>query len=385
MQKLDHQSAPQAQRNVIIESSSGTDARPRTLSGSASAADSLHNETLLQGAMQATIKIPDGLTAEGLQDLPQDINDLLTQMERMQKQQRSPQQPTPELDRLIAEAISERPELRQRLAVKTKSALLRKKLLLAVPTGGRAVGSHQLGTTHPWRRPPHNTISDHNWPTAETLGSTGLHHLPGGGDKYERHLRATAEFVQYDPLISHTPNYSIPKAERFSAADSDGKVSKSRAQKMHSATPGPADYFKSVPRGTAFVDDDCETTLFGANHIYPWKTALGRQMNPVHCDATVMPSAPKHTFPRARRPASEVPLGHGQHDGGPVKTDRGCLGPGPVYEHASSMRPREGRVYVPAMKKSRSDATLRKVRCQYVPLEPAQGMLHASDGWRGAP
>eukprot|EP00971_Amphidinium_carterae_P016489 325896-Amphidinium_carterae.1 len=47
----------------------------------------------------------------------EDINDLLTQMERMQKQQRSPQQPTPELDRLIAEAISERPELRQRLAV----------------------------------------------------------------------------------------------------------------------------------------------------------------------------------------------------------------------------------------------------------------------------
>mmetsp|Transcript_34669 Transcript_34669/g.80923 ORF Transcript_34669/g.80923 Transcript_34669/m.80923 type:complete len:385 (-) Transcript_34669:103-1257(-) len=379
MQKQEQQATQQPKTATIVaDNSSGTEARTRTLSGSASGVDSIGNEILLRDAMQATIKLPADSEIGLEDDLPADAQGLLLKMELLQKQQRSPQQPNPELDALITHAISERPELRQRLAVMTKSALLRKKILMTIPVGGRAVGSHQFGHTHPWRRMPYNTVGDHNWPTVATMGSTGLHHLPGGGAKYQRHLRASAELTQYDPLISHTPNYSIPRAERFSGSESDGKVSKARAQQMHNATPGPSDYFKSVPRGTAFTDEDCETVLFGANHIYPWKTALGRNINPVHCDASVMPSAPKCTFPKARRPANEVSMGHGQHDGGPVKTDRGCLSPGPVYEHASSMRAREGRVYMPKLRKSQSVALLRKVKAEYVPLEPAQGMLMRS-------
>merc|ERR1712151_240296 len=78
----------------------------------------------------------------------------------------------------------------------------------------------------------------------------------------------------------------------------------------------------------------------GANHVFPWKKSLGRQINPIDVDATSLPSAPCFSFAKTRRTVSETSVGHGVQEGGPVKSDQGCLSPGPVYEHFGSMRPR---------------------------------------------
>merc|ERR1711988_1468959 len=102
---------------------------------------------------------------------------------------------------------------------------------------------------------------------------------------------------------------------------------------MNNATPGPSDYFKSIPRGMGFSVDGGETQILGANHIYPWKGCMGHNINPVESDQSVLHSAAMFTIPKARRPCSEVPLGHGQKGFGPIKTDRGCLSPGIIYEH----------------------------------------------------
>eukprot|EP00928_Gymnodinium_smaydae_P046554 TRINITY_DN31015_c0_g1_i1.p1 TRINITY_DN31015_c0_g1~~TRINITY_DN31015_c0_g1_i1.p1 ORF type:complete len:403 (-),score=41.78 TRINITY_DN31015_c0_g1_i1:126-1334(-) len=307
--------------------------------------------------------------ASDFDDSVEDIRAALDRLEALQFESRSPQQPTPELERAIIQVFDNRPEWRMRMAVMTKSPWLRKKILAHLPKGGRAVGCATLGNSHPWRNPKLRAeYTDHNWPKV-SLNAKGDYHLPGGTAQHHRLLRAPVDKIRYDPLVSHTPNYTIPKTKRFPGTLENGELNKAQVQKK--GTPGPGAYFKSVPRGTAFATDCGETIVFGANHICPWKGALGHQINPVHSDQSVLHATPKWSFPKTRRTVSEVMSGHNVQDGGPVKTDRGCLSPGPVYEHYSSFRANTTRALSLKPRRSRSTPAIHKVRC--VPVDPLEG------------
>jgi hypothetical protein len=107
--------------------------------------------------------------------------------------------------------------------------------------------------------------------------------------------------------------------------------------------------------------------VLGANHTCPWKSPLGHYINPVDVDVqSVHPASAKFSFSKTRRSCSDSFVGHGTQDGGPVKTDQGCLSPGFIYEHCSSFRPG-----VPLKGKRRSRSTSHpRMRCQPVPPEP---------------
>ena len=72
------------------------------------------------------------------------LEETIEALERMQSEQASIQQPSKKLDNLIKEILADRPEWRQRMAVMTKSPLLRQKILTLKNPGGRAVGSGVL-------------------------------------------------------------------------------------------------------------------------------------------------------------------------------------------------------------------------------------------------
>merc|ERR1719401_1557555 len=134
------------------------------------------------------------------------------------------------------------------------------------------------------------------------------------------------------------------------------------AEHQRRGNPGPGAYFKSQPRGTAFSTDGGETVVLGSNHVCPWKKCLGRNINPVHVDGTTLRSSPCFSFSKTRRSVSEVSLGVGP-DPGPTKSDRGCLSPGPVYEHHGTFRPRPQQSQSTSPKrKARSSTSTPKVR-----------------------
>lgn len=288
----------------------------------------------------------------------EDPKTMVPRLEQLQKQQRSPQQPNAELDRTLIRAMSQRPELRARMAVMAKSPDLRKKILSIVPEDGRILGSAQLGNSHSWRlKQLDNTIGDQNWPKA-TTNPGGLHHLPGFGAKFDALLRSPTDKIPYNPALSHTENYSFPRAIRFGDPDAKMPVSK--------LTPGPGAYFKSVPRGTAFSIDGGETVTLGANHVFPWKKVLGRQINPIEADLATLVSEPCYSFPKVRRTVSDTVAGHNLQTGGAVKSDCGPLSPGPIYQHFSSMRPRSGKSLG---MRTRSTPAMQRIRCVPAPLE----------------
>jgi len=269
-----------------------------------------------------------------------DLQSIVTQLESMQAQQRSPQQPNLQLDAMILQLIDERPERRQRMAIMTKSALLRKKILTVIPRGGRAVGCGVLGATYEWRtKALPDSYSDCNWPKA-VHNQIGVHYLPGGGPEHDRLLRSPSDKRTLHPTLQSSEFYSIPRAKRFHGTFPNGELNPEEVQKR--APPGPGAYMKSVPGGTAFTVDGGETIVLGANHTYPWKKAMGRQLNPIEADATTLESAPCYTFPKTRRMVADTFAGHGLKDGGPVKTDTGSLSPGYVYELHSTVRPMYG-------------------------------------------
>jgi len=273
-------------------------------------------------------------------DVSENLQNVVAQLESIQAQQRSPQQPNPKLDALIAQLVVGRPERRHHMAVLTKSALLRKKILTVLPAGGRALGAAVLGSTYEWRqRSLPDVFSDCNWPKA-SHNAHGIHHLPGGGKQHDPVLRCPADKRAHHPILQSSEYYSFPRAKRFPGTHGNGELNAEEVQKR--AVPGPGAYMKSVPGGTAFAVDGGETVILGANHTYPWKKSLGRQINPIEADATSLASAPCYTFPKTRRTVSDTVAGHGLQDGGPVKTDAGCLSPGPVYELHSTMRPLYG-------------------------------------------
>lgn len=304
----------------------------------------------------------------------EELRVIIAHLESLQAQQRSPQQPNPEVDVLLARVLAGHPEWRARMAVLSRSALLRRKILTALPQGGRAVGSSVLGSTHLWRKdkvPAHFT--DHNWPNALTT-KLGLHQLPGGSARHDSLLRCPVEKIRIDPTISHSQCYSLPRAKRFEGVTETGEVNIAELQRR--STPGPGAYMKSVPRGTAFSDGG-ERAVFGANHICPWKKALGRQINPDNVDGTNLPSAPAYSFPMTRRTLSETAVGHVVQDGGLVKSDLGALSPGMVYEHLGSMRPASG----PSLgfkRRAKSTGAIPRVRCVPVPPEEQPTLTIAS-------
>lgn len=328
--------------------------------------------TLLPGDLaDAVANDPDGGgIGSAVGENGEGLKSLVARLEGLQMAQRSPQQPNPELDQAIIQAITARPEWRQRMAVMTKSPWLRRKILMAMADGGRAIGCHVLGSTHQWVNRVRENVSDHNWP--KMAASERGPYLPGGPDEQARHLRGPADKVQHHPLLHAQPSHSIPRAKRFHGLDSEGKPDKKAGANRHQATPGPGEYHRSLPRGPHFLADQGETVVLGANHMCPWKSVLGHNINPVECDHTVLPSAPIWTFPKTRRMASEVASGFGGGgDGGAVKTDRGCLSPGNVYEHVSSFRPAVGKA-PSLMRKSHSTSAITRRRCYPVDPEPAE-------------
>lgn len=265
-----------------------------------------------------------------------DLAVVVAHLEEMQFSQRSPQQPNSKVDNAIETILATRPEWRSRMAVMTSSPLLRKKILTCMPPGGRAVGSAQLGSTHEWRTQFSKLRSDHDWPKVDPHEGS----LPGGDTAPLRH---PVERVALDPTLSWTPSYTVPKAARFAPGGESQKGGTLHVRK--GATPGPGSYFKSLPRGVPFTSNG-ETVIYGANHVFPSKSCLGHLVNPVHVDYTVLTSQPKYTIPKMRRTVSDVAVGNacqdtrasGQ-DGGPVKSDAGCLSPGFIYQHYSAVRP----------------------------------------------
>lgn len=277
---------------------------------------------------------------------PEDgLNRLVERLEELQAGQFSPQQPSAELDGLIARVVRKRPEWRSRLAVKATTTLLRQKILNVPPEGGRQHGSAMLGKSHIWREKAlahgnllRRSCSDHNWPKLQKDG------LPEGGP-----LPAPVERMTINPTMTHSFRYSFPRAKRFA----DGgitDVNEPGADKLMEGTPGPGAYLTSqAPNSVPFSVKNDGTVVYGANHMFPWKGMLDHSpLNPSHLDVMVQASGPKHSFPKSRRETSEPLVGRMRHIGefvqspeasGPWKTDAGTVAPGPVYEHYSTFHP----------------------------------------------
>lgn len=299
----------------------------------------------------------------------EELSIVVAHLEALQEQQRSHQQPNSEIDSLLERVLHGHPEWRPRMAVMAKSAALRKKILTAKQPGCRGVGSSALGATHSWRTSMPDDFTDHNWPKTST-NDRGLHHLPGGTEKHDNVLRCHVDKLRMNPILSRSASYSLSKASRFGkSCHEDGSLNKAEAQKQ--GTLGPGAYCKSAPRGTAFSTDGGETVVLGANHTCPWKKALGHHINPVDVDLTSHPSAPAFSFSKTRRTISETSVGHA---GGPVKTDMGCLGPGPIYEHVSSLQPCED-VSLNEKRKRRLGSSGSVSRVRSIPMPPEEPPL----------
>lgn len=307
-----------------------------------------HNTTLLLTEELAELAKTGGPQSGMLEGDMDSMRTFVARLEALQAQQRSPQQPNSELDDELSWALSMHPQWRQRMAVATRSATLRNKIL-SIPAH-RAAGSAALGSTHPWRNSMSRDFKDQTWPKGE-LGETGP-----GGDRNDRFLPSPADTLRRHPLQTSSAAVSMPRTKRFPGS---GNYEIDILESQKRSTPGPGSYFKTVPRGTGFSMDGGETVILGANHICPWKKCLGRNINPVHVDGTTLRSSPCFSFSKTRRSVSEVALGaHG--DPGPTKTDRGCLSPGPVYEHYGSMRPRP--LQQSTKRRARSSTGAPKVR-----------------------
>lgn len=346
------------------DGSSASGCRTRTLSHSGSEGGLTLASTLLMDRTSA--RSPSASLETG------EVKIVVDHLEALQASQRTLQQPNADFDGFLAMVLAGHPEWRQRMAVMTKSAHVRKKILTAQAPGGRGAGSAVLGTSHPWRQEKlADDFTDHNWPSA-VANDKGLHHLPGGNSKHDNVMRCPIDKVRMHPLLAHSECYSFPKDRRGGGGGhthEDGTINKFEAQKK--GNPGPGAYFKSAPRGTHFSVDGGETVIMGANHVCPWKKSLGRQINPVDVDGTHLPSAPAFSFAKTRRTVSDTAVGHGVQDGGPVKSDQGCLSPGPVYEHFGSMRPLiSASLAEKRIRRSGSTGSLRRVRM--IPMPPEE-------------
>lgn len=297
------------------------------------------------------------------------LDRLVEQLEQLQGNQFSPQQPNPEVERMVSRVIRKRPEWRQRLAVKTSSMILRQKILSVPAPGGRAPGSYMYGKSHIWREKEIATgrmnrsfsgFADHNWPKVERDGL-----LPERGP-----LPAPVERVRLDPTRTRSARFSIPRATRF-APGAETVMGEPGREKLFGTTPGPGTYLTSAsPTSVPFVVQRGEQVVYGANHIFPYKAMLGNHTNPVNLDCMAgTQSGPVYSFPKMRRETSEPAVGRMRHHGEvprpadagirAFKTDCGNLSPGPVYEHYSSFHPQE--LVVDPRRKIRMEKTKSQV------------------------
>jgi len=263
-------------------------------------------------------------------------------LEALQLQQRSPQQPNPRVDTLLAQVLADHPEWRGRMAVAAKSALIRRKILAAAPPGG-----HTSSMKHSTNLSA-DSFQDQRWSSSFSSSS-----MPSRSSSMpSRSIRDTVDGLHKDPTLFKAPSFSLSRSRRFEGLDeSELGTPMELSSKI---SPGPGAYSKSLPRGPAFKDG-WEKVVLGANHTCPWKTALGRQINPVHVDATSLPSAPAYSFSSSRRAASDP------------------------YLQTQTPLPKPGHSKAPSLqfgsKRACSTGTLPRVRCI-----PAPPRLYESEG-----
>lgn len=322
-----------------------------------------------------------------------EMMEVVHRLEALQAAMATPQSETGrEFESTLANALREHPEWRQRMAVHTTSAMLRQRILKALPYSTRAVGSDTLGRTFPWREKALPDVrSDCDWPKVvltkprrvpaspnsswkSRSESVPLRRLDRCGVQGKRPLIHPIEKARHNPLLTKSASWTIGRAERFAPGGESGSENRT-----WSNTPGPATYSRSVPRGVMFPADaqdrsenlptnSGETIVFGANATCPWKGALGRNINPIDVDLTTLVSAPKYSIPKMRREVSEVITGQALQYGGQVKSDSGVLSPGPIYEYTATMRPRER--LLPTVKDGRSAKRTRPPEIRSFPVAP---------------
>ena len=194
-------------------------------------------------------------------------------------------------------------------------------------------------------------------------------------------LPAPAERIRRDPraTVRTSARYSIGRAERFKPLVVPS-IAERHARRLSSDiglpvapetdpdyTPGPGAYegelFSECPGfpkvcldpQAAFspgsVDGNgqnanAETIVLGANHKYPFKGLLCGEASTAK---STMPTVPQYSFPKQRRCVNDTAAGRaGGGNGGrasttAVKTDAGCLSPGPIYETFSVFYPTSER------------------------------------------
>jgi len=254
---------------------------------------------------------------------------IVERLEALQLQQRSPQQPNPGVDTLLAQVLADHPEWRSRMAVAAKSALVRRKILAAPPPrSGHHASRRSLSAV---------SLRDQRWSSSVSSSS-----MP------RRNSRTAMDGLHKDPTIFNAPSFSLSRSRRFEGVGDDSEMG-TPVELSSKISPGPDAYSKSLPRGPAFKDG-WEKVVIGPSHTCAWKTALGGQINPVHVDATSIPSAPSYSFSTSRRTASDPYLQPRKHfpEPGHSKATSSCFG----------------------SKRAHSTGTLPRVRCIPAPPQP---------------
>jgi len=276
----------------------------------------------------------------------EELRAVVERLEALQLQQRSPQQPNPRVDTLLAQVLADHPDWRSRMAVAAKSSLIRRKILAAAPPSGSTSRMKHYESLSA------DTLQDHRWSSSVSSSS-----VPS------RSLRNSMDGLHKDPTLMKAPSFSLSRSRRFEDMG-DQSESGTPAELSSKVTPGPGAYSKSLPRGPAFKDG-WEKVVLGANHTCPWKTALGRQINPVHVDATSLPSAPAYSFSTSRRTASDPYL----------RPRTPC-----AAEHLSKAPPSDF-----GSRRARSTGTLPRVRCIPEPPSPNEAEVAATPAYSAPP
>ncbi|CAD7970275.1 unnamed protein product [Amoebophrya sp. A120] len=275
------------------------------------------------------------------------IQDVVAALEDMHYDQRTRGQPGEDLEKLMKAVFADRPEWRQRMAVLTKSQVLRRKILDTLPPGGRQVGSAVLGATHPWRSavktvegrvykfeeqniwPRYATdagrySSDHNWPKADPVtGKLARDVLPSPSETMPQH-----------PKLTNCPSYSFGKGLRRVVADPIHDIwTEVWKPQDKNSTPGPGDYTEALgTTKTPFtLQHNQEIVVLGANDKYACKGMLSPEITRLAQHTC----KPVYSFPLQRLP--DVAQGN-LAQATAVKSDLGNLSPGQIYTQYGGFR-----------------------------------------------
>ncbi|CAD7937507.1 unnamed protein product [Amoebophrya sp. A25] len=282
------------------------------------------------------------------------LQDVLAALEQMHADQRTQQQGCDAMDRLLKMIMTDRPEWRQKMAVLTKSQMLRRKILDVLPPGGRQVGSAMLGATHPWRSAikkrdgkiwrandentwPHYALaqgllaSDHNWPKVDPVTGT----LSRKFDDDKTRLPAPVEMMKQHPKLDNCPSYSFGKEKRRVIADPIHDIwTEVYCPQTKNSTPGPGDY--SEAKGICKVPWMLnERVVLGSNEKYGCQGMLSDDITRLGQHAC----SPVYSFPQKSQYRSVAQGVHMVQSA--AKSDGGNLSPGLAYEAYGSFRVKE--------------------------------------------